>query len=61
MIRNLEADYNVLASFNINLLKANPGKFSFMVLGTKENNSFILNADKFKIENSTEGSYIVGS
>ena len=61
MIRNLEADYNVLASFNINSLQANPGKFSFMVLGTKKNDSFILNADKFKIENSAEGSYIVGS
>ena len=55
MVRNLEADCNnVLALFNINSLKANPGKFQFMVLGTKENDSFVLNAGKIKIENSTE-------
>ena len=55
MVRNLEVDCNnVLAWFNINSLKANPGKFQFMVLGTKENDSFALNAGKIKIENSTE-------
>ena len=55
MVRNLEADCNnLLAWFNINSLKANPGKFQFMVLGTKENDSFVLNAGKIKIENSTE-------
>ena len=55
MVRNLEADCNnVLAWFNINSLKANPGKFQFMVLGTKENDSFVLNAGKIKVENSTE-------
>ena len=38
--RNLETDLNnVLAWFNINSLKANPGKFQFMVLGTKEDDS----------------------
>ena len=55
MLRNLETDLNnVLAWFNIDPLKANPGKFQFMVLGTKENGSFVLNIDKNKIENSTE-------
>ena len=55
VFRNLEADLNnVLAWFNINSLKANPGKFQFMVLGTKEDGSFILNISKNKIESSTE-------
>ena len=49
VFRNLESDLNnVLAWFNINSLKANPGKFQFMVLGTKEN------IGKSKIESSTE-------
>ena len=35
--RNLETDLsNDLTWFNINSLKANPGKFQFMVLGTNE-------------------------
>ena len=55
VFRNLESDLNnVLAWFNINSLKANPGKFQFMVLGTKEDDSFVLNTDKNKIESSTE-------
>ena len=54
VFRNLETDLNnVLAWFNINLLKVNPGKFQFMILGKKEN-SFILIIGKNKIENSTE-------
>ena len=53
--RNLETDLNnVLAWLNINSLKANPGKFQFMVLGTKENDSFALHIGKNKIESSTE-------
>ena len=41
VFRNLETDLsNVLAWFNINLLNANPAKFQFMVLGTKEDDSF---------------------
>ena len=55
MVRNLEADCNnVLAWFNINSLKANPGKFQFMVLGTKEDDSFVLDIGKKKTESSTE-------
>ena len=55
MIRNLEAyRNNVLAWFNINSLKANPGKFQFMVLGTKEDDSFVLDIGKKKTESSTE-------
>ena len=55
VFRNLESDLNnVLAWFNINSLKANPGKFQFMVLGTREDDSFVLNIGKSKIESSTE-------
>ena len=55
MFRNLESDLNNgLAWFNINSLKANPGRFQFMVLGTKEADSFVLNIDKNKIESSTK-------
>ena len=55
VFKNLESDLNnVLAWFNINSLKANPGKFQFMVLGTKKDDSFVLNIDKNKIESSTE-------
>ena len=55
MFRNLESDLNdVLAWFNVNSLKANPGKFQFMVLGTKEADSFVLNIGKSKTESSTE-------
>ena len=55
VFRNLESDLsNVLAWFNINSLKENPGKFQFMVLGSKEADSFVFNIGKNKIENSTE-------
>ena len=55
VFRNLESDLNnVLAWFNINSLKANPGKFQFMVLGTKEDDSFVLDIGKKKTESSTE-------
>ena len=54
MFRNLETDLNnVLAWFNINSLKANPDKFQFMILGTKEDDSVVLNIGKNKIESST--------
>lgn len=40
---NLETDFNnVLALLNINSLKANSDKFQFIVLGTKEDDSFVL-------------------
>ena len=35
-------------------MKVNPGKFQFMVLGTKEDDSFIVHIDKNEIESSTE-------
>ena len=55
VFRNLEINLNkVSAWFNINSLKSNPGKFQFMVLGTKENDSFVLNIGKNKIESSPE-------
>ena len=53
VFRNLESDLNnVLAWFSMNSLKANPGKFQFMVLGTKEADSFVLNIGKNKTESS---------
>ena len=55
VFRNPESDLNnILAWININSLKANPGKFEFMVLGTKEDHSFVLNKGKNKNERSTE-------
>ena len=55
VFRNPESDLNnVLAWFNINSLKVNPGKFQFMILGIKEADSFVLNISKNKIESSTE-------
>ena len=37
VFRNLESDFNnVLVWFNVNTLKASPGKFQFIVLGTNE-------------------------
>ena len=55
MFRNLESNLNNgLACFNINSLKANAGRFQFMVLGIKEADSFVLNIDKNKIESSTK-------
>ena len=55
IFRNLETDLNdVLAWFNIDSLKANPGKFQFMVLGIKEKDHFVLNIGENKIESSTE-------
>ena len=55
VFRNLESDLNnVLAWFNANSLKANPRKFQFVVLGTKEADSFVLNLGNNKIESSTE-------
>ena len=55
VFRNLKTDINnVLAWFIINSLKENPGKFQFMVLRTKEDDSFVLNIGKNKIKSSTE-------
>ena len=55
MFRNLESDLNnVLTWFNANSLKANSRKFQFMVMGTKEADSFVLNLANNKIESSAE-------
>ena len=49
VFRYLDADLNNLLSWlNINSLKANPGKFQFMVLGTKEDDSFLEAKAKLK-------------
>ena len=41
---NLNSDLsNVMDWFKFNSLKANPGKFQFMVLGANKNNCFNLN------------------
>ena len=59
VFRNLKSDLNnVLTWFNINSLKEKPGKFQFMVLGTKEADSFVLNIGEEKIESSTEVTWL---
>ena len=40
--------------FKINSLKANPGKFQFMVLGNKDERSFNTHINNVKIKNSNE-------
>ena len=44
---------NVLYWFEVNSLKANPGKFQFMILGDKKN-TFVLNIHDKEIRSSTE-------
>ena len=44
---------NVLYWFQVNSLKANPGKFQFMILGDKKNNTFVLIIHDKEIKNST--------
>ena len=52
---NLEIDLkNVLYWFQDNSLKANPGKFQFMILGDKKNNTFVLNIHDKETKNSSE-------
>ena len=53
---NLKYDLenNVLSWFQTNSLKANPGKFQFMILGDKQNTSLVLNINGKKINNSRE-------
>ena len=51
MFRNPDTD--LIKHLNINSLKANPRKFQFMILGTKDH-SFVLNISKNKIESSAE-------
>ena len=40
--------------FKINSLKANPGKFQFMVLGNKDERSFNIHINNVQIKNSNE-------
>ena len=40
--------------FQVNSLKSNPGKFQFMILGDKKNNTFVLNIHDNEIKNSSE-------
>ena len=52
---NLEVDHkNVLYWFQVNSLKTDPGKFQFMILGDKNNNTFVLNIHDKEIKNSNE-------
>ena len=52
---NLKIDLkNVLYWFQVNSLKANPGKFQFIILGDKQNNTFVLNIHENEIKNSSE-------
>ena len=44
----------VLVWFKINSLKANPGKFQFVVLGNKHERSFDIHINNVKIKNSNE-------
>ena len=45
---------NVLYWFQVNSLKTNPGKFQFMILGDKKDNTFVLNIHDNEIKNSSE-------
>ena len=52
---NLKYDLeNVLSWFQANFLKASPSKFQFMILGDKQNTSFVSNINGKKINNSRE-------
>ena len=45
---------NVLYWFQVNSLKANPGKFQFIILEDKKNNTFVLNIHEKEMKNSSE-------
>ena len=45
---------NVLSWFQVDSLKVNPNKFQFMILGYKQNTSFVLNINGKKINNFRE-------
>ena len=51
---NLKIDLkNVWYWFQVNSLKANLGKFQFIILGEKNNNNFVLNIHDKEIKNSS--------
>ena len=55
VISDLKTDLvGVMGWFKINSLKANPGKFQFMVLGNKDEISFNIHINNVKIKNSNE-------
>ena len=55
VISDLKTDLvGVMKYFKINSLKANPGKFQFMVLGNKDERSFNIHINNVKIKNSNE-------
>ena len=47
----------VIEWFKINSLKANPGKFQFMVLGYKDERSFNININNVQIKNPKKVHY----
>ena len=55
VISDLKTDLiGVMEWFKINSLKANPGKFQFMVLGNKDKRSFNIHINNVKIKKSNE-------
>ena len=44
----------VMEWFKVNSLKANPGKFQFMILGNKDERSFNTHINNVKIKNSNK-------
>ena len=55
VISDLKTDLvGVMGWFKINSLKANPGKFQFMVLGNKDERSFTVHINNVNIKNSNE-------
>ena len=55
VISDLKTDLvGVMGWFKINSLKANPGKFQFMVLGNKDERSFNIHINNVNIKNSNE-------
>ena len=55
VISDLKTDLvGVMEWFKINSLKANPGKFQFMVLGSKDERSFNVHIKNVQIKNSNE-------
>ena len=52
---NLKIDLkNVWYWFQVNSLKANLGKFQFIILGEKNNNNFVLNIHDKEMKNSSD-------
>ena len=58
ILNNLEHDMrNLLYWFKINSLKANPGKFQFMILGKKNRLKYSLKLDLYLLKSLTQSSY----